>query len=61
MVKMDYLQVMTKEALKSRKTSEPIQESDKNDVVFCELEFSETVLGCMVKDMMTHIVSLKVI
>jgi len=65
MVKMEKVQVMTKEVPKRRKTSEPTQESDnrepENNTVSCyELKFKETSLGGMGPDMLNHFLNYEV-
>merc|ERR1712083_795077 len=62
MIKMEKVQVMTKEEPKRRKTTEPTQESDKsepvsNAVPCCELKFNKTSLGGMAQDMVNHYVN----
>lgn len=59
MIKMEKVQVMTKEVPKRRKTTEPAQEMEQrepanNTVACCELKFNETSLGGMVQDMVNH-------
>jgi len=62
MIKMEKVQVMTKEEPKRRKTTEPTHESDKsepvsNAVPCCELKFNNTSLGGMAQDMVNHYVN----
>lgn len=59
MIKMEKVQVMTKEVPKRRKTTEPAQEMEQrepanNALACCELKFNETSLGGMVLDMLNH-------
>jgi len=65
MVKMEKVQVMTKEVPKRRKTAEPTQETENrepenNTVACCELQFKETSLGGMVPDMVNHFLNYEV-
>lgn len=65
MVKMEKVQVMTKEVPKRRKTAEPTQEienrePENNTVACCELQFKETSLGGMVPDMVNHFLNYEV-
>merc|ERR1711892_1588763 len=65
MIRMEKVQVMTKEVPKRRKTNEPTQEMENrepanNAVACCELKFNETSLGGMVLDMLNHFLNYEV-
>jgi len=65
MVKMEKVQLMTKEVPKRRKTSDPTQESENrepenNTVSSYELKYKETSLGGMVPDMLNHFLNYEI-